>query len=63
MTSTAIPSSRSVTFAPVVVALDYDNRDKVLAFVDRLDPRDCRLKVVKDLFTHLGPQVVRDLHQ
>ena len=46
-----------------MVALDYDNRDKALAFVDRIDPRDCRLKVGKEMFTLLGPQFVRDLHQ
>ncbi len=63
MTSTAITSSRAVTSSPVVVALDYDNRDKALAFVDRIDPRDCRLKVGKEMFTLLGPQFVRDLHQ
>jgi orotidine-5'-phosphate decarboxylase len=62
MTSTATSSSRVVTSSPVVVALDYDNRDKALAFVDRIDPRDCRLKVGKEMFT-LGPQFVRDLHQ
>ncbi|VTN08401.1 Orotidine 5'-phosphate decarboxylase [Raoultella terrigena] len=45
------------------MALDYDNRDKALAFVDRIDPRDCRLKVGKEMFTLLGPQFVRDLHQ
>lgn len=63
MTSTATSSSRVVTSSPVVVALDYDNRDKALAFVDRIDPRDCRLKVGKEMFTLLGPQFVRDLHQ
>jgi len=46
-----------------VVALDYDNRDKALAFVDRIDPRDCRLKVGKEMFTLFGPQLVRDLQQ
>lgn len=63
MTSTASSSPRVVTSSPVVVALDYDNRDKALAFVDRIDPRDCRLKVGKEMFTLLGPQFVRDLHQ
>ena len=61
MTSTAITSSRAVTSSPVVVALDYDNRDKALAFVDRIDPLDCRLKVGKEMFTLLGPQFVREL--
>ncbi|SCC05831.1 orotidine-5'-phosphate decarboxylase [Kosakonia oryziphila] len=63
MTSTPLPTSRAVTASPVVVALDYDNRDKALAFVDRIDPRDCRLKVGKEMFTLFGPQLVRDLQQ
>ncbi|WP_312386934.1 orotidine-5'-phosphate decarboxylase [Atlantibacter hermannii] len=54
-------SSRSTTASPIVVALDYDNRDKALAFVDRIDPQDCRLKVGKEMFTLFGPQLVRDL--
>ncbi|WLI77497.1 orotidine-5'-phosphate decarboxylase [Kosakonia sp. H02] len=63
MTSTALSTSRAVTDSPVVVALDYDNRDNALAFVDRIDPRDCRLKVGKEMFTLFGPQFVRDLQQ
>lgn len=63
MTFTASSSSRAVTDSPVVVALDYNNRDKALAFVDRIDPRDCRLKVGKEMFTLFGPQLVRDLQQ
>lgn len=47
MTLTASSSSRAVTNSPVVVALDYHNRDAALAFVDKIDPRDCRLKVGK----------------
>lgn len=56
-------SSRVVTDSPIVVALDYDSRDKALAFVDRIDPRDCRLKVGKELFTLTGPDLVRSLQQ
>jgi len=56
-------SSRVVTDSPIVVALDYDSRDKALAFVEGIDPRDCRLKVGKELFTRSGPQLVRDLQQ
>jgi len=56
-------SSRVVTDSPIVVALDYDSRDKALAFVDRIDARDCRLKVGKELFTLAGPDLVRDLQQ
>ncbi|WP_336220201.1 orotidine-5'-phosphate decarboxylase [Citrobacter amalonaticus] len=63
MTFTASSSSRAVTDSPVVVALDYNNRDNALAFVDRIDPRDCRLKVGKEMFTLFGPQFVRELQQ
>lgn len=61
MNSTASSSSRVATDSPIVVALDYDNRDKALAFIDRIDPRDCRLKVGKEMFTLFGPQLVRDI--
>ncbi|EGD4446196.1 orotidine-5'-phosphate decarboxylase [Escherichia coli] len=63
MTLTASSSSRAVTNSPVVVALDYHNRDTALAFVDKIDPRDCRLKVGKEMFTLFGPQFVRELQQ
>lgn len=63
MTSTTLSTSRAVTDSPVVVALDYANRDNALAFVDRIDPRDCRLKVGKEMFTLFGPLFVRELQQ
>ncbi len=47
--------------SPIVVALDYAEKSAALAFADRIDPRDCRLKVGKEMFTHFGPQIVRDL--
>ena len=34
-----------------------------MAFVDKIDPRDCRLKVGKEMFTLFGPQFVRELQQ
>lgn len=63
MTSVATSPSRATTLSPIVVALDYADRDKALAFVDGIDPRTCRLKVGKEMFTLFGPQLVRDLHQ
>lgn len=52
-----------VNDSPIIVALDYNDRNKALAFVDRINPRDCRLKVGKEMFTLFGPQLVRDLQQ
>lgn len=47
----------------VIVALDYDNQADALAFVDRIDPSSCRLKVGKEMFTLFGPEFVRELHK
>ena len=46
----------------VIVALDYPSQDEVLAFVDRIEPGSCRLKVGKEMFTFFGPDFVRKLH-
>lgn len=46
----------------VIVALDYDNQNDALAFVDNIDPTLCRLKVGKEMFTLFGPDFVRQLH-
>lgn len=45
----------------VVVALDFDNQADALAFVDKIDPAECRLKVGKEMFTHFGPEFVKQL--
>ncbi len=47
----------------VIVALDYDNQADALAFVDRVDPASCRLKVGKEMFTLFGPDFVKELHK
>lgn len=45
----------------IVVAMDFDNADQCLAMAKRLSPRDCRLKVGKELFTACGPKIVEQL--
>lgn len=55
--TTGAPSS------PIIVALDYANKDIALAFADSIDPTYCRLKLGKAMFTLFGPQLVHDLHK
>ncbi len=43
----------------VIVALDFPRGEQAAAFVDRLKPGSCRLKVGKELFTREGPELVR----
>ena len=45
----------------IIVALDYPSADQAQAFVDRVRPELCRLKVGKELFTRSGPEFVRQL--
>jgi orotidine-5'-phosphate decarboxylase len=45
----------------VIVALDFATQKNALALVDRLDPKMCRLKVGKELFTVAGPALVEQL--
>jgi len=45
----------------VVVALDFDKKADALAFVDKIKPSECRLKVGKEMFTYFGPEFVKEL--
>lgn len=49
--------------SPVLVALDYHDLNSALRFVDQIDPRSCRLKVGKEMFTLFGPSLVSTLQQ
>ncbi|MCG7564845.1 orotidine-5'-phosphate decarboxylase [Pseudoalteromonas sp. CnMc7-15] len=51
----------SVDSKKVLIALDYDDQGKALAFVKQLSPRTCRLKVGKEMFTLFGPDFVKQL--
>lgn len=47
---------------PVVVALDFEQKSAALNLVSQLDPALCRLKVGKEMFTHFGPDLIKELH-
>lgn len=47
----------------IVVALDFEKEAEALALVDQIDPSLCRLKVGKEMFTTLGINFVKQLHQ
>lgn len=47
----------------IIVALDYPAAAPALALAQRLEPKLCRLKVGKELFTSAGPQLVEQLQQ
>lgn len=45
----------------IIVALDAKSQYDALTIVDQLDPSLCRVKVGKELFTHEGPSIVKNL--
>lgn len=47
----------------LIVALDFDSRQKALETAGRLDPDLCRVKVGSELFTRAGPGVVEALQE
>ncbi len=46
---------------PIIVALDYPDAAPARAFVARVRPESCRLKVGKELFVAAGPAFVSEL--
>jgi orotidine-5'-phosphate decarboxylase len=47
----------------IIVALDYPDKKSGNAFVDKVNPALCALKIGKGMFTRLGPDYVRELIQ
>lgn len=46
----------------IIVALDFAGAGAALALASRLDPKQCRIKVGKELYTAAGPFLVEKLH-
>ncbi len=46
----------------LIVALDTHSEAAALTLADQLDPTQCRVKVGKELFTYVGPAIVKALH-
>ncbi|WP_392566721.1 orotidine-5'-phosphate decarboxylase [Utexia brackfieldae] len=49
--------------SPIIVAVDFADIKSAWEFIDRVEPADCRLKVGKELFTHGGPDFVKQVQQ
>lgn len=49
--------------SPIIVALDFASAKEALNLTQQLDPKKCRVKVGKELFTRAGPEILSSLHQ
>ena len=45
----------------IIVALDFNSSSQAVELVDTLDPKLCRLKIGKELFTAAGPNLVETM--
>ena len=45
----------------IIVALDFNSSSRAVEFVNNLDPKLCRLKIGKELFTAAGPNLVKTM--
>lgn len=57
----ASSQSDSPTDPKIIVALDFSYQNACLDLADQLDPKLCRLKVGKEMFTSFGPTIVEAL--
>ncbi len=47
----------------IIVALDFPDAKGALALVARLDPKLCKVKVGKELYTAAGPQLIENINK
>jgi len=45
----------------LIIAMDFAEMNQALALADNIDPRRCRLKVGKEMFTRFGPELIKQL--
>lgn len=62
-TSSSEKNSLQDSISPIVVALDYPTPKQAIEMAKQLDPKKCRVKVGKELFTASGPAVLEQLHK
>ena len=46
----------------IIVALDFAEKSAALNLVSQLDPKNCRVKVGKEMFTRFGAEFIQQLH-
>ncbi len=45
----------------IIIALDFDSKADALSLLEQLDPKRCRVKVGKEMFTLFGPEWVKQI--
>ncbi|MED5429860.1 MAG: orotidine-5'-phosphate decarboxylase [Pseudomonadota bacterium] len=45
----------------IIIALDYNDENKIYDFCDQIDPSICKIKIGKQVFTKYGPKIIDNL--
>ena len=45
----------------VIISLDFPEANKALDFCKKIDPKSCKIKIGKELFTSAGPEIIEKL--
>ncbi len=45
----------------LIIALDFASENEALKFSEKIDPKQCKVKVGKELFTRAGPNIIKSL--
>lgn len=61
MVNRILTKNESAVDKPLVVALDYPDIESALNMADLLNPKECRVKVGKELYTRTGPKIIESL--
>ena len=49
---------QKTTIPPIIIALDFESLESAKQLADQLNPKLCRLKIGKEMFTKYGPKAV-----
>lgn len=47
--------------SPIIAAVDFADTKLAWNFIDRIDPKDCRLKIGSELYTYAGPSLIKQV--
>lgn len=46
---------------PIIIALDFSSKNQAMNLLERCDPKRCRVKIGKGMFTRFGPLFVQEV--
>ena len=61
LAASSLAPERSIMNKDVIIALDFENKETTLAFLDKFQDRKPFVKIGMELFYSEGPEIVREI--